>query len=577
MKHGFVVVLILLALAVPQLVWSLELKVHINGLDETLTKHVQNYLDIYRAQDNPELSLARLQRHHNKAEEQIRTALQVYGYYKPVIHSELIQEQEKWIANYNIKPGDPVTIDRLDVQVLGEGKDDPELRDLLNDFPLRIGQAVEHPAYDQARNLLLRVAIEQGYLDANMSRRELLIDLPHDHASVVLHLETGKRYYFGPVNTRQEVMNDDFIARYIHFKEGDVYSPGKLLRLQRDLSDSGYYQSVEVRPQRDAAVADHVPIEINLTPRKPRQWSFGLGYATDTGARGTINHTRIINKDGHKFEGRVLVSEKKDNFILAYTIPLQDPVTDQLGFSVRYVDEITDSRDSQIAGTTLSHTTNWGEWQRVISLNYERETYIVGDEPEETKRILFPALSVTKVVADNRLNTRHGYRIYSEIRGANENLLSDTNYGQLRLGLKWIRGIGEDTRLLLRGDFGTTNVAYLDKLPASQRFFAGGDNSVRGYAYEELGPKNDLGEVIGGKQLVVGSVELERRIAGNWSGAVFYDVGNAINSFGDDLYAGAGFGVRWHSPVGPIRFDFAWALDKEQDKFRLHVVIGPDL
>jgi translocation and assembly module TamA len=182
-----------------------------------------------------------------------------------------------------------------------------------------------------------------------------------------------------------------------------------------------------------------------------------------------------------------------------------------------------------------------------------------------------------KVKADDRLNTRRGYRIYSEIRGANENLLSDTNYGQLRLGLKWIRGISDNTRLLLRGDFGTTNVAYLDKLPASQRFFAGGDNSVRGYAYEELGPTNELGEVIGGKNLIVGSVELEQRIAGNWSGAIFYDVGNAINSFGDELFAGAGFGVRWQSPVGPIRFDFAWALDKEQDQFRLHVVIGPDL
>ena len=577
MKHGFVVVLILLGLAVPRLVWSLELIVNIRGLDDTLKKHVQDYLDIYRAQNNAELTLARLQRHHNKAEDQIRTALQVYGYYKPVIHSELVEEQAKWIANYDIQAGSAVTIDKLDIQISGAGKDDTELHELVNQFPLHTGQAVDHTAYDQARNLLLRAAIEQGYLDASMTRRELLIDLPHYHASVILHLETGKRYSFGPVTFYQDVMNDEFIARYIHFKEGDVYSPAKLLRLQRDLSDSGYYQSVEVRPQRDAAVVDHVPIEVRLTARKPRQWSFGLGYATDTGARGSINHTRIVNKDGHKFDGRVLVSEKKDNFILAYTIPLQDPVTDQLGMSVRYVDEITDSRDSQIAGTTVSHTTNWGDWQRVISLNYERETYIIGEEPEETKRILFPALSITKVVADDRLNTRRGYRIYSEIRGANENLFSDTNYGQLRLGLKWVRGIGDDTRVLLRGDFGTTNVAYLDKLPASQRFFAGGDNSVRGYAYEELGPKNDLGEVIGGKQLMVGSVELERRIAGNWSGAVFYDIGNAINSFGDELYAGAGFGVRWHSPVGPIRFDFAWALDKTEDQFRLHVVIGPDL
>ena len=125
--------------------------------------------------------------------------------------------------------------------------------------------------------------------------------------------------------------------------------------------------------------------------------------------------------------------------------------------------------------------------------------------------------------------------------------------------------------------FLTTDVGDVNKLPASQRFFAGGDNSVRGYQFESLGPTDESGEVIGGKHLVVGSIELDHRITDSWNAAVFYDIGNAINSVNDELFAGAGVGVRWKSPVGPVRFDFAWALDKTDEQFRLHVVIGPDL
>lgn len=577
MKNRFLVVLLTTAFAVSNPVWSLELSVNIQGLDNPLENHVEEYLDIYRAQKNGELSLGRLQGLHSQAEEQIRTALQVYGYYKPIIQSDLKQVGDDWVATYVVKRGEPVRINTLDIQIFGEGKDDPQLRELVDKFPLRQGQAIEHPVYDSARDELLRTAIEQGFLDASMLKRELVIDLQSYSARVSLHIETKKRYYFGEVQIERNVMNEDFIRRYIRFKEGEVYSPARLLELQRELSDSGYYQTVEVKPEREQAINYRVPIIINLTARKPRSWSFGIGYATDTGPRGSINHTRIVGTDGNKFNGRFLVSEKKNNLVLSYTIPLQNPVTDQLGLGIRYIDETTESRESQISGTTVSHTTNWGDWRRVVSLNYERETFIIGNEAEDTKNILFPALAVTRIRADDRLYTRHGSRVFAELRGANENILSDTNYGQLRLGLKWIRSIGKDGRLLLRGDFGTTNVAALDRLPASQRFFAGGDNSVRGYRYEELGPTNQFGDVIGGKHLVVGSVEYEHRIAGNWSGAAFYDVGNAINSFGDELFAGAGMGLRWYSPVGPIRFDFAWALDKSQDRFRLHVVIGPDL
>ena len=569
--------MLLVTVMLSQAAWCVSLSVYIIGLDQKLQDHVSTYLDISREQSKPDLTLVRIQRLHARAARQIKTALQVYGYYQPHIKSELHQEGQTWIATYTITPGDPIRIGSVDLVVSGEGQDNPAIKTALKEFPIVKGQVLEDPKYDQARDALFRTAIEQGFLDSQFLKREVKVDLRSYSATISLHLQTGKRYYFGAVSFSQDAMDEKFLRRYLRFKVGDPYSPVKLLQLQIALSDSGLFQSVDVRANKAQAVEYQVPIEITLPARKRQQWRFGLGYATDTGARFSTDYSRIVGNKGHKFHSKLLLSQTTTSISTDYTIPLADPLNEQLGFGARYSDELIEDRRSVITGFSVNHSSPWGEWLRVISLNYAREVYTISNEPEETGRALYPAYSITRVRADNRIYTEHGSRVYIELRGANKNLLSDTNYAQLRVGLKWIRRIADDTRIILRSDLGSTNVATLSSMPLSQRFFAGGDNSVRGYAYQELGPKDSFGNVVGGKYLIVGSVEFDRRVVGNWSGAVFYDIGNAIDSMGDKLDAGAGFGVRWNSPVGPVRFDFAWGLDKPSDRFRLHVVIGPDL
>jgi translocation and assembly module TamA len=145
--------------------------------------------------------------------------------------------------------------------------------------------------------------------------------------------------------------------------------------------------------------------------------------------------------------------------------------------------------------------------------------------------------------------------------------------------LKWIRSFFENYRFITRTDLGATWADSVLDLPASRRYFAGGDNSIRGWALDVLGPNNPLNnDAVGGRYLAVGSLELERRIKGNWSGAVFTDFGNAFDpDFTREVKVGAGAGVRWRSPIGQIRMDVAFALSKENTPARLHVVIGPDL
>jgi len=571
------IALLLVGLGLSSLAWGVEVTVRLEGLDNGLSKHVLTYLEIARVQGQVKLSAARIQRLHEQAPHQIRKALQVFGYYQVNVQSELQKDGDTWHAVYKVEPGKPVRIDSVELTITGAGRDNDALKEAVKTFPIRKGQALNQPDYDKARDALFRTAIEQGFLDAQYTRREVRVDLHNYSVSVILALQTGARYFFGPVSFRQSDMDPTFLQRYIQFVPGEPYSPAKLLQLQTALSDSSLFGTVDVSAEKSRAVDQRVPISINLSPRKRTQWRFGLGYATDTGPRGSVNYNHIVGREGHTFESKLLVSETIRSISAGYAVPLGDPVKERMSYHARYSHEIVEKRDSLISGIGASYTATVGDWQRVISLNYDREVYTIPGESEQTGRALYPVYSLSRIDADNRIYTRNGYRIYFEVRGANKNLLSDTNYAQVRTGLKYIHSLNEDSRVLLRGDFGSTNVAYLSDMPLSQRFFAGGDNSVRGYAYHELGPKDAFGNVVGGKHLIVGSVEYEHRLYGNWSTALFYDVGNAVNSMSDPLVHGAGFGIRWNSPVGPVRFDFAWALDKPTDRFRLHIVIGPDL
>ena len=150
--------------------------------------------------------------------------------------------------------------------------------------------------------------------------------------------------------------------------------------------------------------------------------------------------------------------------------------------------------------------------------------------------------------------------------------MSDTTFSQLTADGKWIRSVGRRQRLLLRGSLGAMAVDDFDQLPPELRFFAGGDRSMRGFDYQELGATNAAGKVIGGEFLAVGSAEYEKFFSPKWGGAVFVDAGDAFRTSEFDLNVGAGIGVRWRSPVGMVRFDFAKPVVSDlADSIRFHI------
>lgn len=217
------------------------------------------------------------------------------------------------------------------------------------------------------------------------------------------------------------------------------------------------------------------------------------------------------------------------------------------------------------------------EWQRTLSLRWEQENYRTGDD-EGQSTLLLPGIAFSRLHSDNKVDPNRGFRLQLDLTGANQALLSDADLLHLNLQAKGLITLGAGHRILSRVQLGGIATNAFELIPPSLRFFAGGDQSVRGYDYQTLSPRDSEGERVGGRYLAVGSLEYQYPLLERWRLATFVDHGNAIDGFSDPLKTGVGFGVRWVSPVGPIRLDLAHALDQDEGSgFRIHFSMGPEL
>lgn len=587
---------LLLALLLPGAALARErVNIEIEGLERELRQNVLANLSLEEARDDDDLSEERIRRLHADAQEEIELALQPFGFYRPTVQSTLEREGDTWVARYTVDTGPELKVRAADLQVTGAGADDPTFQTLIREFPLQQGETVYHPDYEEGKAALDEYASENGYLDAAYDANEIRVDLAAYTADVVVHYDTGPRYLFGPVAFNQDFLDPEIVQGYVTFKQGEPLNVEKVLEMQNALSDSPYFERVEVVPRQEQAQGLEVPIEVNLTAAKRQRWTAGVGYGTDTGPRGTLGlELRRINRRGHRGRSEARVSEIERSIQSSYEIPGPYPRTDVLSFNVAYADLRPLGRnrsESLLVGPSLSRAR--GDWRETFALNLQREDFSIGGQEGRAEMIL-PQASWALVEADDRIFTTRGHRLQFDFRVTDDAIGSNLSFLQGRIDGKWIRSFADNFRFISRAQVGYTETDEFSELPPTLRFFAGGDQSVRGYAYQRLGECSqtvdasnptacDEENIIGGPTLLVGSVEVEYqflekwRFLEKWGIAAFYDTGNAQFSLGDNLESGAGVGLRWVSPIGPIRADAAWAISEPGAPFRFHLTVGPDL
>jgi len=554
-----------------------RVEIIVEGVKGDVHRNIISLLSINQQKSISSLSDERIKRLYKKGKKEIGLALQPFGFYKAEIKSELTRITGGWKIRYIINPGSPVLISSVVLKIDGEAKNDIEFDAFQRKLPIVSGDQLNHTQYEDVKNTLLNLAAERGYFDTKFLRNEIRLDLSNNTAQINLHVDTGLRYYFGRILFTQTAFSDEFLQRFVPFKENEPYTLEKFLKLENQLNDSDYFNKVDVRLKRDLATELTIPIEVVLESRKRTRYTAGFGFGTDTGTRIRLGvERRRINKFGHKANTEITTSKILDSVAIRYIIPLKKPQSDQLVISTSWQEEDVNDVKSTKKSVSISHTHLSRYWQKTYFISYELDKFIIGTDRDESTLVM-PGLNWTHIRADDRINTTFGNRFVVEIRGGAETLGSSSSFLQTRLGTKLIRKIFSTGRILARGDIGYSDVMDFNELPPSARFFTGGDQSVRGYGFNTLGPVDASGVVVGGKHLLVGSLEYEYSHDENWRSAVFYDIGNAMDRFSDRLKRGAGVGVRYKSVIGLFRLDLASALSKSGNPWRFHLSIGLDL
>ncbi len=532
------------------------------------------------ASDRAQRSLtpAAVQRAHQRAPGQIREALAPFGYYEPVIVPKLTRTDGLFRASYQVDPGPATRLREVDVQVFGPAADLPEVRSARAAINLSPGKRLRHARYSEAKQALLNAAYDAGFLDAAYETALLQVDRDARTADVTLHLRSGERYYFGEFELRQDVLLPRFANRFITIEPGTPFDARELVDLQLVLGDTDYFDAVTVTAGRKTAVGQRVPVTIDTTAKKPQQYTAGLGYGTDTGPRGRIGvELRRLNRRGHQFSADLQASAVRNTLAAEYRVPFRNVVEDRYRFFAR-VDqaEVGDAETDQFSlGVQREET--WLGLRRQLYLKYDGENFAFGDAPSQQSRLLIAGAALSYQRADNPLFARKGVSVNLDVHGAEQSLASETTFVQAMLGVNAVWPLGLRGRFLVRGEAGVIEAEDFDRLPPGERFFTGGDRSVRGYAFQTLSPTNAAGDDIGGSHLTVASIEADYLVRGNLGLAVFVDHGGAGQRFGDDLRSGVGIGLRYRSPVGMVRIDLAHPLDDDDNAFRLHLSLGPDL
>ncbi len=501
--------------------------------------------------------------------EQIIKALQPFGYFKADVNIQTFNAQQLTI---NIHPGAPIIISRLSIELIGEGAQNSKLKKIVQDTLLKPGMPFIVEQYNQTKKNLLESAENQGYMRANFKKNEILIDEERNVTEITLIFDTGPLYYFGQTQFDPTYISPKLLHKFVPFHPGQAYSGDKVLQLNTDLTNSGYFSSVLVKPQITDKTT--VPVHIHVEPVPKYSYTLGAGYGTDTGVRGRAAlHVIPVNQQGHKFNLLAQGSFVQNALQAQYVIPGSNPITDQYSVTGNFSNLNYSAGYSNAWLLSLAQQHHVPNYQRLLSVNGLYEGFHYTQQQNTKQFLLYPKATLSFLKTKNLLFSPSGYNITINGLAASTAALSTINFAQLSIDAKGALKI-EPWRLRLYGHIiqGLTAIDNINQQPLSLALLLGGTDNLKAYSFNSIGP---------GRILSYAGLEIQKETKKNWYLIGFYDIGDVYSPGAAVFKHDAGGGLMWVSPIGPIKVGLAQEINNRWQRTshspRLVISMGPDL
>lgn len=559
------------------------------SLPENLPDEVKSNIKAYLGElpDNPQSRVSFIY----SAKNNTIKALQALGYYRSVVNTTLTKSEgdTPWKLAFTIQLKDVTLVNSITVNISGDAQNDKMFNSLTSNLAIKPQDGLHHGNYQKIKSEIIALALQRGYFDGYFKTAQIAIT-PENTADISLTYISGKRYKFGKVEFINNTIDPNFINKLIPFAYGDDYQVSTLQQFQNNLEKTQYFSNIVIVPNQEdplAAKDKFIPIQVTLKQAKKHYFDIGLGYATDTDFRISGGwRTPLVNKYGHRQETQIKYSKINPTGRFIYSIPINGSLNDTIQFKLllennEYGDVDSNYWSSRVSKIKVSDTVNSEYYIRFLHEEWDIDTlddmadyFLLGYSWSNTRR------------NGSLIDPSDGFSQFYNIEGTHTDISSETSFLKFYAHWRYIKTIKPKHRIVTRAEIGYTllDSSNAEELSPSLRFFAGGDQSIRGFAYQSIGPtrrqvnsdqsSEDL--VVGGNRLAVASIEYQYYFTPTIRGAIFADVGSSFDTGFQKKYS-VGPGIHYISPIGAIKLDVGYSLSEDNPSWRLHLNLGAEL
>lgn len=568
-------------LLLPVAATGATLKYSVAGIKGKSLRNVEAYLGPPPETDSDRLNFI------SAARTKVENALQALGYYQPDITLTVQRTDPVWALDIQVQQGEPVRIRDIDIQILGPASDDEDITRLLDNIGFAAGDPLHHGHFEDFRKRLLSTGQQQGYLNGKITQSRVAVQVEAGTADVSITYASGPRFRFGEILYDKALIDPQLFDSLSTVEPGAYFEQSKLRKLQSSLQQTNYFSSVIVQPVRKRINRGQVPIEVRLQAAKRHSFEVGVGYSTDTEERVSMTwRTPKINRYGHSQITRVEYSPVNPSGRFTYSIPITDPLTDVAQLWLRLEENEYGDLKSQQLETGARREKKQDAWVYSYSLRGLRESWDAWYNDLENDYLLLGGIVSSRKYQGSVVDPSGGFSQLYTLEGGSEALASDIDLLRMTAEFRYIVTPWQRHRFVGRAELGAVEIASGDRsnLAPSLSFFAGGSQSIRGYAYQSVGVDEYVQRadgttkklVVGGDRLVVGSLEYQYYFTDTWRGALYVDGGDAFDEGDFDARVGAGFGIHYITPVGAFRVEIANSVSENNPSWYFHLTIGAE-